>query len=360
MFVWVDIKWVDDDEYDQGFEKIKHIEVYLGDDLWDSVRILGNVIRSPERQDQLQIYMRDTACIDGSEPNRSIARTLGGDAAFHRWCGGMLAMKRPTLEMDPGRFTDIDTVDFRDVVDMFRSYQSSVRMSDMRRNQKHKGSVSPIDEELKREAAAAFQRPGSSKMPQPTATPGKLGDLLGVRINSPSDCAGVGMFQAVKVTSNDPVWTAPITTVSSRIGLPIRVRRVRPASIHDEANQQATFLHLNADPKSESWGWAQPWEWQDPCGSVLVVHADGEPILPKQVETMCSFCCDVLQPLFEDSCENPGNQKLKNKVLQHLTPSAYEKFCSKFTHPQQEEEAEGGAEEGSTINLKTLQDEILK
>ena len=97
--------------------------------------------------------MKDMAAIDGSKPNRSVARVVGGDAAFHNWCGGILAMKIPTLDMDSVSYAHMDTVDFRDVVDTFRSYGSSVRISEMQLDKKHKGPVSPFDEVLNQEAA---------------------------------------------------------------------------------------------------------------------------------------------------------------------------------------------------------------
>ncbi|KAG0613131.1 hypothetical protein M758_6G079100 [Ceratodon purpureus] len=154
-FVWVETQWIPPDEYEIGFEKIKQKSLYLGKDLEGKeplanyIHVYGNVIRSRERQDKLTICMRDTALIDGSKPNRSIARVLRGDATFYGpWSGGMLAMKLPTLERDPASFVHMDTVDFRDVVDTFRSYGSSVKISDMSQNKKHTGPVSPFDGEL--------------------------------------------------------------------------------------------------------------------------------------------------------------------------------------------------------------------
>jgi hypothetical protein len=162
-FVWVDNEWIPprdpDDEGDRGFEKIKHMRAYIGDSYSDSVGVWGNVIHSRERQDQLHILMKETALIDGSMPNSSIARVLrasGAPTTFYSWCGGMLAMKLPTLGIDPGRYVHMDTVDFRDVVDTFRSYGSSVRIGEMERNVKHKGPVSPYDEVLDNERSTQY------------------------------------------------------------------------------------------------------------------------------------------------------------------------------------------------------------
>jgi len=72
--------------------------------------------------------MRDTCFIGGSKPNSSIAALTRGYKVFHSWRGGMLAMKLPTLQIDHGQYIHMDMVDFRDVVDLFRSYLNRWRV----------------------------------------------------------------------------------------------------------------------------------------------------------------------------------------------------------------------------------------
>lgn len=83
---------------------------------------------------------------------------------------------------------------------------------------------------------------------------------MGVRINSWGDQRpGVGMNQAVKVASDDPVRREPTRSVSRSVGLLIRLRHIR-AGLRDDENTRATFLNMDANPDSKTWGWCYPWE----------------------------------------------------------------------------------------------------
>lgn len=52
----------------------------------------------------------------------------------------------------------MDMVDFRDVVDLFCSYDSGIQMSNASCNQHHKGPASPLDDMLK----TRFKQAGKS------------------------------------------------------------------------------------------------------------------------------------------------------------------------------------------------------
>jgi len=274
--------------------------------------------------------MRDTAVVDGSLPNRTIAGLTKG-VAFHPWCGSMLAMKVATLQLESGKYLHMDTVDFRDLVDLLRSYSSSMNMSNMSLNREHKGPQSPLENALKQEAAGedrwlAKQFIGNSRTWQ------------GVRINCPLDISARGgqKFEAVEVSFFDPVREASIACISNLIGMPVKVRAIVNTRKSPELiNLAVTYLHVDADPQSPRWGLPRPSYWDWHLGScVVVLYKDGErtDLSTKQVEVLCSFCMDFLGPLFEASGdhENRGNMQLKNEVLRNLTPSSYALFCSGF------------------------------
>lgn len=98
-------------------------------------------------------------------------------------------------------------------------------------------------------------------------------------------------------------------------------------------NQSVTFLHMNADPESQQWGWA-PREWDGP-GSVFVVRQDGKDIWPKQVEALCEFIQDRLQSLFEDSIGAGLVSRTKQEVIDYMTKKKnFETFFENYKREQ--------------------------
>jgi len=87
---------------------------------------------------RVQLFIRDAAVVDGSLPNRTVAELTKG-VAFHPWSGSMLAMKVATLKIESGKYLHMDTVDFRDLVDLLRSYNSSINISNVRSIENTKG-----------------------------------------------------------------------------------------------------------------------------------------------------------------------------------------------------------------------------
>lgn len=67
----------------------------------------------------------------------------------------------------------------------------------------------------------------------------------------------------------------------------------------NEQNQAAMFLHMNTNTKAKDWGWASPMEWQQPVGSVVIVHAVRKEVLPQHVEALFYLCQYVIQHLFD-------------------------------------------------------------
>ena len=76
-------------------------------------------------------------------------------------------------------------------------------------------------------------------------------------------------------------------------------------------------------------------EWQQPAGSVVVVHAERKEVLPQHVEALCYLCQYVMQPLFEDSMGagmDPANPIPKGDVLRRLTPREFQLFYLGFSN----------------------------
>ncbi|KAI5847021.1 hypothetical protein DFP73DRAFT_543806 [Morchella snyderi] len=303
-FVWVPTKWTVGVDDGIGFEKPEFEKFGVST---RSSLITGNNLRSRNLQNKLHVHYRDTFLIDESKLNQSIVVVTGGTAG-HKWGGPLLAMKLPGLSIDPRRYRDIDTVDFRDVVDFICSYPDH-NLSDM------------------------------SLVKKPTANVRPHRQYTGVRINcrSDQDIGGRPKFEPIKLPIDHPVFQAPVSSISKCIELPIRIVRCTPGETsrkstsregYNATNQAATFLHLVADSNSSQWGWA-PMEWQCPAGSVIVVHGDAKPILPQHIEALCHFCQYVLQPLFEDSLGggmHPESPMKKSEVLQVITRRRFEIF----------------------------------
>jgi len=250
-----------------------------------------------------------------------------------------------------------------DMVDLFRSYRSEIKMSDEHCNRHHKGPASPLDEQLKagsskrKEPASGTvslsfaekkervmnKRLGEKNKSDETTSP--LQKVSGVRINCRGDRkGGRAQFEPIEVPISHPVWSAPIPSISKLVRLPIKVRRIaseivppakskrRKKPALDETNQAAMFLHMNANPNATDWGWA-PLEWREPAGSVVVVHAERKEISPERVEALCHFCQYVMRPVFEDSLGagmHPENPIPKSDVLRRLTPREFGLFYHGF------------------------------
>ena len=185
QFVWATTQWRPPEDGDPGYEKL-NLKPYLGDQISDKIRIYGNYIRSRPRHDQIMVFMRDTCCVDGSKVNSSITALTEGNA-FHSWRGGMLAMKVPSLGIDPGRYVNMDMVDFRDVVDLFRSYRSGIQMSDASCNRHHKGPASPLDDMLKTRFKQAGKSNSKKTASSGTASSSSSFGKVGVNINIEQD-----------------------------------------------------------------------------------------------------------------------------------------------------------------------------
>ncbi len=199
-----------------------------------------NRIRTRYLRRILVVAARDRFLDDGSVTNQSILRATNG-LMDYPWSGPVI------VYADRCGLSDLDMIDFRDIVDHFMSYGQGSR------------DRNPRD---------------------------GIHNVKGVKIACEGEMVvrGVKQFQSVEVPRQHPVFGEGSCHISTLIGLPILVRKCPPHSAwrgRDSIakafmNQPATYLHLNANKDSEEeWGWA-PMSWQSSVGTVVVVRKDGK------------------------------------------------------------------------------------
>ncbi|MCJ1343142.1 hypothetical protein MMC31_001333 [Peltigera leucophlebia] len=224
------------------------------------------------------------------------------------WYSPIVVMRQPGTEMDPLVYEDMTLADLRVAVDYFISYgNESVHALDIR------------GINLK-------------------------SNVKGVRINCEGDQKlKAKKFVTVTVPRDHAVFlaTSGPVEITRLIGCPLHVRKypadLRWKSNADEygyeryENQIVTYLHINADPRSQQWGRA-PREWDSP-GSVFVVRQDGKDIWPKQVEALFKFVHSRLEPLFKDSIGEGDVDRTKQEVIDYMTTKKnYETFFERYCH----------------------------
>lgn len=289
QFVWVKCSWrtLDGERY-QHVDKAE----FLGTDVTDRVWVQLNKTRSRSREDVLTVYMRESACVDGSLLNRCVIAVARGRYVNFCWPGPLLVVRSSGLTLGDSVVVDTDMVDLRDAVDVLCSYP------DLNIN---------------------------------ITEPEETWEVQGVRVNCAGEMKiyGRGKFEEVRVANDNKVFDQPVPRISQLLGLPVRVIRCskyKETEGYGRGNSEVTFLHMDANPKSSTWGWA-PMEWQEPAGNVLVVREDRKPLRQQHVEVLCRYCLDVLQPLFEESIETG---RLKHKVMEKMTKGAFGEYWKEY------------------------------
>lgn len=270
-----------DDERDYRFQSFETKSILGSGSSLKSIPIQRNLRLNRDLLNTIHICHRDTFLIDGSKPNRSVARvTSTQPGQYHDWRGPIFACGMIGLGINPQKCRDFDMDDFRHIFDYFLSY-----------------GYTP--------ATAAHT-------------------VKAVRINCLGDqkMCNKSAFESVEVLSTDPIFNNHDTSgIASRIGLPILTHRLPPSPTwannkdnkifnHSSPfnNQDATFLHQCCDPNATfnleagtlGWGFAST-QWQNSVGSVLVVRQDMKPLHPLHVEALCKYCGDDVLPLFSHS-----------------------------------------------------------
>jgi hypothetical protein len=275
--------------------------------------LVGNIMINAHRgvlmNHTICIHFRDRFLKDGSEPNKSIiASTMG--AVVHTWNGPFVIMRQPTINVDPLVFVDVTLGDLRSAVDYFSAYRDhSVEDLEARRD-----LTEPILVGVKISCATDRSISGAAEYSPVGARPGHTIFFTGDRprmpelMEIPVRVLGIALDQSPEVVE---AWAAD--------GGAFEV---------SHCNTPVTFLFLDADPQSTSWGWA-PFHWDHDVGSVMVVWEDCKKITPRQVEALCRYCRYKMQPMFEDSLGAGLAERTKEDVLSHLTKAKFAAFFKK-------------------------------
>lgn len=290
---WLASRWhiVDQEKTDYRYQffdlkSIPGLDAITVSPIQRNSRLKRNLINT------IYICHRDTFLIDGSKPNRSVARvTSTKPGQCHDWRGPILAYGMTDLGIDLEECRDLNMDDFRHVFDYFLSYNYT-----------------------------------------PTTA---LQTIRAVRINCLGDqkLCNRPAFESVEVLPTDPIFNNHDTSdIANRIGFPILTRRLTPnpawANNKDNTifnhgspfnNQDATFLHLCCDSSASGtlgWGFAFL-QWQNNVGSVLVLRQDMKPLHPLHVEALCNYCRYDIMPLFSHSMGEyaPEEPMTKKAVL---------------------------------------------
>lgn len=169
------------------------------------------------------------------------------------------------------------------------------------------------------------------------ASNGLSGYIQGVKISCDGELKQ-GKFIPVDVPLDHPIFTTSKgPDIPKKIGLDIRIHQYPPhPALRNTTgsldNQVVTFLHLDANPHSPSWGWAPP-EWQSGVGSVLLVRADRKPISPRQVEILTEYCFTKLEPSIESSIE-AGTLSARQRVFDRISKQGFDAFFESYKKEQ--------------------------
>ncbi|EOD51178.1 putative zinc finger mynd-type protein [Neofusicoccum parvum UCRNP2] len=291
---------------------------------------------------RIRFQYRDSFLSDGSKLNRAIV-ALSNESARVRydWRGPIMAFGMGGHGLDQRICRDLNPVDFRHLVDYFRTY-----------------TIDSDDEEDSDETENEYGEPKTSRLSK---------KVMGVKINCEGDqkVFGAPPFEEVEVPLLHPIFHNHDTSdIAALLELPILTAKYPPNKAWVEAspedlrtrfecyypfvNQAATFLHLTAtkaakdDPKS-TWGWA-PMRWQSKVGSVLVVRQDRKPLLPLHAEALSKYCQFHASRLFAHSMGEfePEKPMTRDEVHATIKRPMFVVYYEKFRDDKQEKELDKG------------------
>ncbi|KAL2609367.1 hypothetical protein R1flu_027940 [Riccia fluitans] len=324
-FIWVttQIEYLDEDE---PFES-PNLEEYFGKGKNGSSSFYNmNRIRNRPLKQFIELRHRDTFLIDGSPLNQAVAAVVPATVG-NVWRGPLIALKCDAHYRD--YYDHMDLRDLRDVADYLTRY-----------GQKSRDQTS--SDAGRREATSSVfgceaDRTATKVSPEASAAP-KSKTVKGVRVNCLGDIkSGRPEFEAVELAINRRKGGVTSPPLPARLGIPLELQKITPPNEWKQdsimlQNPVITFLHLESNPTSTSWGWA-PLEWQSMVGSVVMARADGKDLRREHAETLCHYCYHFLQPVFEDSIGagmDPEVKVSKEEVLYRLSPKSFELFCLGF------------------------------
>ena len=233
--------------------------------------------------------------------------------------GPLLALRQLGLGQDGFIvYEDVTLADFRHIVDWFASYNDRSELD-------NKATVQGFTELSEHYTKATVQ--------------GVKTTCVGERKVSRNPMPWI----AVTIPQDHPIFKQKTPTQISRlIELPVLVKKYPPDPAwkdyrHSYDNVYATFLHVDANPKSQEWEWA-PDEWQSYVGSVVVVRQDQKDLTTLHAEALCDFCYNYMQLKFEASLEG---RMTRDKVMGFMTKRNFAKFFKNYQKEQMSPELDG-------------------
>ncbi|KAI1141100.1 hypothetical protein F5Y05DRAFT_299180 [Hypoxylon sp. FL0543] len=307
----------DDEDYDPRPYEAMNPHPYLGPDkpFVETMYIEHNPVRNrnlgcgmtywaPRKEGySVVLKIREAGLIDGSKVNESLLVCLGTNGRpAHPWSGPIIAARQTADE----RYEDITLADFRHVLDQFVSYGSTeVRESDTKQSTHSPAVVRGVKiccyGEIKLHGSDPFVLVDVPRA-HPTRLTFREGDtspisrLLGTPIR-------LWKFTDLERWLDPPGWNFTFTA---------------------DSNQNAAFLMMGMDPKTDDWGWA-PLYWNMELGNVLAVREDGKDLDREFFRTLCYFTKEKVQPMMEDSMGAGLISRTKQEVLDFITKENLEK-----------------------------------
>ena len=145
--------------------------------------------------------------------------------------------------------------------------------------------------------------------------------------------AGIEKFTAAQLDEDSHIEEGYLSPISQAVGQPMRIFRRRDLHVGRDRrylqNSPATFMMVDADPASGTFGWA-PMDWQDNNGSVLVARNDMKPLEPRDVAAMAHFCQHTMSDPFQD-CLFEGTIT-KGQLAAKMTPAAYNTYKAAYAY----------------------------
>ncbi len=323
FLTWVSCYREGDSEYERYVVSYEHADVspLLGED--DPLpgrayigynpgrdKHLGSGIASfsPNKEGYaIELTYRDAFLKDGSKINRSIMESVKGSGTVgHKWCGPIVAMRKKPYEC----YGDITLADFRHLIDYFVTYDRS-EVWEITNPQTH------------------IRTPRT---------------VLGVKICCWGEIKlhGSEPFVPVEVPPAHNIHTdhgIDISPISKLLGRPLRLwkfpdiqRWIDPPGwdhyMCADSNGDAAFLMMDANPKSETWGWA-PLYWKTDIGNVLAIYDDQSDLSVDEMRLMCYFIRQKVRHRVEDSLGGGRVRRTKQDVLDFITRENMEKCRDK-------------------------------
>lgn len=308
VFVWVYCDLMLEDG--KAIDSPKMLD-FFGNDSAQTCQVINkNLMIGKSLCHELILYYRDTFLIDGSKPNHSVAKAMQPFSHYaNTWRGQILLMRESG---------DITLADLRHAVIHLAAY-------------------------------------ANSNVFKPETLIGGSDFVRGVVVTCEGDrrIYGALPFVEVAVPTQHPIrkgkWGFSefyVSTISEMVGMPVRAMKLVGTEweagsdpltgLNDPSNQHACFLFLETDVDDGSWGWA-PFYWQTDIGNVLLLREDGKDLTEAEAETLCCFCQDKLQPMFEAAIES-GDLARKKRVIRNITRESMEAYKTESINIKKEYE----------------------